>query len=160
MKKLMCVMVLVLSTSVFSQEKISDVANEASFQENISKEILFLTKVSSKNELVAHITDTCEKVAKKQESEVDQEGINTDCRKKLELVEVIDLETVKDQMISELQEVQSAGMYMFIFSSATGDYLSHGQYVTVLDVLVLPIAVIADIALLPFTFVASLVTGF
>lgn len=162
MKKLMMTMVLVFSTSVFAQEKLSDVAKEAQFQKNITAQINTISNMESKEQLINMVSKTCDKVSKQQKNIVDKVEVDTDCRKKLELIETLDFETVKHQMIAELQEIQSAGMHMFFLTRATADAIDHSYYMDakIFNIFLLPVAIVVDVALLPFTFLSSLVTGF
>ena len=177
MKKLLMTMVIgTLSLSSMASESIGEISKNTIVQKGISQEIKTVSQMESMDILLTYLDKKCEQSSKRLVKKGAEKGVvgalQSDCEDKADLISELDIETAKDAYISELQEMQTADNLTFYFTQKAldDDYVSRYYYTRsdgakmVMTVnhgsIFLPVLVVADIVTLPFTFIASLLTGF
>tara|TARA_B100001971_G_scaffold129103_1_gene119022 strand:+ start:65551 stop:66036 length:486 start_codon:yes stop_codon:yes gene_type:complete len=148
---------LLTQSPAMAEDELS-IAKEKKVQEAVEREIIRIESMESTPELVAYLENKCNEVAANNTTRELAPEIMNDCYSKIERLESVgDLEIAKKVLISDLQKTQQARNLMFGF---TRDTIDHMYGPGDLLVIWLPFAMIIDTALLPFTFVGSLLTGF
>jgi len=161
---LSAILLMTLTTSTFA-EGLGKIASQKAAKQALSLEIQKLSSLDAETlsleTLINKTKAGCElginRAKKEGTSEKAISFLKADCQASInKMKEIGDVSTILDLQIFQLQELQTAANYLFYFSRETIDEMRF----EFLNVGFLPLAIIADLVLLPFTFIASAATGF
>lgn len=158
--KLNFIISMLLIGNAFAQESFNDVARSSAMQKQITSEMHLVSDMENTYQLVNYLNLKCESAVSAVSDNELAGYVQDDCVNKIEIVESLDFETARDQILVELQEMQTSSDMIFGMTKFFVGDMSAGEGTGLVSAMLIPVGLVIDIAFLPFALLASLVTGF